>query len=263
MSGEDASGRDAARDEPAGGQGASSGAGAVGGGPIGDQGSAGGGQDAAGSGSIGGQGSPGGGTVGDQDAAGGQPVGGQGAGGDEAAWQDLVAHYDLPADPAGTAPWPDRESLTPPLDRDQGRAGHAPVQHGPTAYGPDGDGDRARVIRPAAPPPVSARAPWPAADASDVGDAGRSDEPGDDTEEHFIPPPPPPLPNLDPVAKGAWTALFGGPGYLLVATLVGWTVPGWAALLAVMAFVGGFAVIVMRLGDGPSSGAGPDNGAVL
>ena len=192
--------------------------------------------------------------------ASGQDAAGGGAGGDEAAWQDLVARYDLPADPAGTAPWPDREGLIPPPARDQGPAGHASAQHGPAAYGPGGDEDRARVIRPAAPPPVSAPASWPAADA---GDAGRSDEPGDDTEEHFIPPPPPPLPNLDPVAKGAWTALFGGPAYLLVATLVGWTVPGWAALLAVMAFVGGFAVIVMRLSDGPSSGSGPDNGAVL
>jgi hypothetical protein len=234
--------------------------------PTGDQGAA-GGEPAGGQGAANGAGPAGGGPVGGQDASGGpgtadgEAPGGGGAAGDEAAWQDLVARYDLPADPAGTDPWPDRESLIPPPARDQGPAGHASAQHEPAAYGPGADGDRARVIRPAAPPPVSARAS--SSTAADAGDAGRSDEPGDDTEEHFIPPRPPPLPNLDPVAKGAWTALFGGPAYLLVATLVGWTVPGWAALLAVMAFVGGFAVIVMRLGDGPSSGAGPDNGAVL
>ena len=85
----------------------------------------------------------------------------------------------------------------------------------------------------------------------------------DDTDEHYVPPPPPPLPHLDPVAKGAWTALFGGPAYLLIATLVGWTVAGWTALLAIAAFVGGFVVLVLRLGDGPSRGSGPDNGAVL
>ncbi len=84
---------------------------------------------------------------------------------------------------------------------------------------------------------------------------------GDD--EHYVPPPPPPLPHLDPIAKGAWTALFGGPAYLVLTSLIGWTVPGWAALLAVMAFVGGFAIVVLRLGDGPSRGEGPDNGAVL
>ena len=59
----------------------------------------------------------------------------------------------------------------------------------------------------------------------------------------FVPPVPPPLPSLDPVAKGAWAALFGGPGYLLLATMVGWAIPGWAAFLAVAAFVGGFATL--------------------
>jgi hypothetical protein len=85
----------------------------------------------------------------------------------------------------------------------------------------------------------------------------------DDPDEHYIPPPPPPLPHLDPVAKGAWAALFGGPAYLLVSTLVGLNTPGWVALLAVAAFIGGFAVVVLRLGDKPSRGDGPDNGAVL
>jgi hypothetical protein len=65
------------------------------------------------------------------------------------------------------------------------------------------------------------------------------------------------------MTKGAWAALLGGPAYLLVASIAGWVVPGWAALGAVAAFIGGFTVIVLRLGDGPSRGAGPDNGAVL
>jgi hypothetical protein len=80
--------------------------------------------------------------------------------------------------------------------------------------------------------------------------------PGDD--EHFIPPPPPPLPKLDPVTKGAWAALFGGPGYLVVATAAGWSVPGIAAFCAVAAFVTGFAILVLRMND-PGSG-GPDDG---
>ena len=78
-----------------------------------------------------------------------------------------------------------------------------------------------------------------------------------------MPPPPPPLPTLDPVAKGAWAGLFGGPAYLLVATSAGWALPGWAAFGAVAAFVGGFAVLVIRMGDKPSRGSGPDGGAVL
>src|SRR5262249_54929805 len=70
-------------------------------------------------------------------------------------------------------------------------------------------------------------------------------------------------PHLDPVAKGAWTALFGGPAYLVLTSIVGWNVPGWAALLAVMAFVGGFAVVGTRLGDAPPRGEGPDHRARL
>jgi hypothetical protein len=158
------------------------------------------------------------------------PATGGGAAGDEAAWRELVARYDAPGDwdEAGT-PWPEREDLTALPNS-------------------------ARVIRPANPPPV----PDPPADP-----APEEAEEDDDTEEHFVPPPPPPLPHLDSMAKGAWTALFGGPAYLLVATLAGWDVPSWAALLAIVAFVGGFAVLVLRLGDGPSRGSGPDNGAVL
>jgi hypothetical protein len=127
---------------------------------------------------------------------------------------------------------------------------------------------RTRVIRPATPPPPSPEPPAaPSGLASRPSRAGRGDggQPSaeDDIGDHFIPPPPPPIPHLDPVAKGAWTALFGGPAYLFVSTLIGWKAPSWAALLAVAAFVGGFAVIVLRLGDRPSRGDGPDNGAVL
>jgi len=215
-----------------------------------------------------------------EDASGPGPNGGRDAGGDDAAWQDLVARFDLPAaDQAGAAPWPDRESLTPTA-RDQGAASQLP------------GAERARVIRPAAPSPAGPPPALPPdADHADAGQAelagadlgglaanprtpegtASSDTTGLDradevADEHFVPPPPPPLPHLDPVAKGAWTALFGGPAYLLWATLMGWVVPGWAALLAVMAFVGGFAVVVLRLGDRPSRGAGPDDdddGAVL
>src|SRR5258708_2936481 len=72
------------------------------------------------------------------------------------------------------------------------------------------------------------------------------------------PPVPPPLPSLDPVAKGAWAALFGGPGYLLLATMVGWAIPGWTAFLAVAALVGRFAALVIRLGARPPRASGPD-----
>jgi hypothetical protein len=85
-----------------------------------------------------------------------------------------------------------------------------------------------------------------------------------DDEEHFIPPAPPPLPKLDPMAKGAWVGLFGGPGYLMVATIAGWSVSGLAAFCAVAAFVAGFAVLVLRMHDpGPGGPDDGDNGAVV
>ena len=71
------------------------------------------------------------------------------------------------------------------------------------------------------------------------------------------------MPRLDPVAKGAWVALFGGPAYLLIAVMLSWQVPSWAAFTAVAAFVGGFATLVVRMGDRPPRDSGPDDGAVI
>jgi hypothetical protein len=98
-----------------------------------------------------------------------------------------------------------------------------------------------RIIRPASP------APFPV---------------GDD-DDHFVPTDPPPLPRLDPLTKGAWVALFGGPAYLLIAVMVNWQVPGWAAFCAVAAFIGGFATLVVHMGDRPPRDSGPDDGAVV
>lgn len=86
----------------------------------------------------------------------------------------------------------------------------------------------------------------------------------EDDDEHFVPPPPPPLPRLNPITKGAWAALFGGPGYLVVATAAGWSVPGIAAFCAVAAFVTGFAILVLRMNDpGPGGPDDGDDGAVV
>ena len=254
---------------------------------------------------------------------------------DEAAWLDLIARYDLPADidPAG-APWPAAENVRSPA----GTAGPADTASQPGSDsmrerdpragevgsaadgGPDGEsahdppvtresGGAAADTAPASCPPSDPSATGDAAgdpavtgsgllgadtspgappSSSDSG-AARGDtarqppgshrarvvrhaappsqppaaEDEDDRFIPYIPPPPPPLPKLDPVAKGAWAALCGGPAYLLVATLLSWHVSGLGALLAVTAFVGGFAVVVLRMGDRPSRGDDPDNGAVL
>ncbi len=85
----------------------------------------------------------------------------------------------------------------------------------------------------------------------------------DDVDNRYVPPPIPPFPKPDAAVRAAWAGLFGGPAFLFVATLLGWTVPAWVELLAIAAFIVGFVVLVVRLGDGPSKGDGPDQGAVV
>jgi hypothetical protein len=142
--------------------------------------------------------------------------------------------------------------------------------------------NRSRIIRPAGYARFSRaipRQPGPSSHPQDQ-DAGaasprsssggpRDFELADDTVfdfgdgDRYIPPPLPPMGRLDPVAAGAWIALFGGPAFLLVSMLAGWQTPRWMALVAVIAFVAGFIVLVFRLGDGPSKRDGPDQGAVV
>ena len=167
---------------------------------------------------------------------------------EEEVWRDLVARFDGQADGDHGTPWPERENLRTSLHgeqaADQAEPGLDPDGTGTAAYEAAGPADA------------------PAADAI-TGPAVRAgSDPADD--DHFIPPPPPPLPRLEPVIKGAWFALFGGPAYLLVATAAGWDVPGWAAFCAMAAFVAGFVVLVLHLGnDRPGNGSGSDDGAVV
>jgi len=152
---------------------------------------------------------------------------------EEEIWRDLVARLDpgLKTDAEARqadAPWPAEEDL-------------------------DARSFGARVVKPADP---DARPTEPG--------AAFSAEPGAapaESDEHYIPPPPPPLPHLDPVTKGAWLSLFGGPAYLLGATMAGWTVPAWAAFCGIAAFIGGFAVLVVRMSD--EDRGGDDDGAVV
>lgn len=162
---------------------------------------------------------------------------------EDAAWRDLVARFDAPLTEQQPVPWPDCEDMSSEPARETGGDSGAAGRHG--RPGTDGIHDP-EVLQ------VPRRIRGPV--ARGVPSAGT---PADD-EEHFIPPAPPPLPKLDPVAKGAWLALFGGPGYLIVATAAGWAVSGPAAFCAVAAFVAGFAILVLRMHE-PDPG-GPDDG---
>jgi hypothetical protein len=167
---------------------------------------------------------------------------------EDAAWRDLVARFDAPLTAEEPVPWPERES-----DGATGVAG---------AHGVPGVYDAGTGGRPGGREPHVLPVPRLVRGARDSW--GRDMPAAADDDEHFIPPPPPPLPRLDPVAKGAWAALFGGPVYLLVATGAGWTVPGFAAFCAVAAFVAGFAILVLRMNEpGPGGPDDGDDGAVV
>ena len=212
------------------------------------------------------------GDVPEETGTGGNAGGGDG---DETVWLDLVARFEAPAPTGEAPPWPDREDLAGPvhvtpvvppsvpeaLPREPptnptGLPG-LPVLGGGGTPMPD-----TAVPDNAVPDETMPDQPWPGLGAG----TGPRDLPlaADPADEHFVPPAPPPLPSLDPVTKGAWLALFGGPLYLLISTAVGATISGLAAFLAVAAFVGGFVILVLRMDNGrpPDSGS-DDDGAVV
>jgi hypothetical protein len=147
---------------------------------------------------------------------------------EDAAWRDLIARFDSPATAQEPAPWPEREDMPP-----AGTTAGQPAQAAIISTSPVSQPSPPRAAQPVPDPP----------------------------EEHFVPPPPPPLPKLDPLTKGAWVALFGGPGYLLVGTVAGWSMPGIAVFCAIAAFVAGVALLVFRLNDDHDDP--DDNGAVV
>jgi hypothetical protein len=176
--------------------------------------------------------------------------------GEEAAWRDLIARFDAPGDLSDSAPWPASEDLpgtdspagTPASTPDGSAADGEGVPNPDAAASEEAAGEaepaaeRARIIRYAADP--------------------RSYSPPGEQDEPYVPTPLPPPARLDGLSKAAWLGLIGGPGYLLIGTMLGWTISGTEALVAVAAFVAGFVILVVKMGDRPSRDDN-DDGAVL
>ncbi|MBV9448717.1 MAG: hypothetical protein JO345_22745 [Streptosporangiaceae bacterium] len=161
---------------------------------------------------------------------------------EDAAWRDLVARFDAPEAADQPSPWPELENTAAANAADADIADSPPASPVRTGTSTTSEGAAASAG-------TWRVAPTPPADPDD---------------EHFVPPPPPPLPKLEPLTKAAWLGLFGGPAYLLVATAAGWSIPGIAVFCAIAAFVGGVALLVIRLNDSdPRSPGGDDDGAVV
>ncbi|MCD0450973.1 hypothetical protein LO762_17480 [Actinocorallia sp. API 0066] len=167
---------------------------------------------------------------------------------DDAIFAEIVAGFDTPAEQS----WPDEEHLDPGEDR----TGRLPT---------------ARIVFSGTAPPETAEESEKSAksekdtdeDDEAEGDLKERKDPGEqepDEEGHYEPPPPPPLPVPDPTTRLAWVCLVGGPAYILTTVVMRLQAPGWAAFLAVAAFIGGFVTLVLRMGDEPRDG---DDGAVV
>ncbi|HEY3866996.1 MAG TPA: hypothetical protein VGM10_01540 [Actinocrinis sp.] len=200
---------------------------------------------------------------------------------DDEVWTELVASFHA-SSTAPSARWPDAENLPqeddgfgppepPAPDPDHlGLAGLGDPPGGPAAFeGPAGPGS-SRVVRPAfrpegeaqreaappvpprpaVPPPSGVRPPaaprestyWtsPTIGPRDWDTAAEPDEP-------YVPPAPPPLPEVSTAAKAALLVGLGGPAYLVVAAVLNWQTPSWAALVCVLCGVAGFGYLVSRL----------------
>lgn len=96
----------------------------------------------------------------------------------------------------------------------------------------------------------------------------RSSEPAEEPdpsywpEEHYVPPVPPPLPQLDRVARFAWLGVVGGPLVLLLGVVFNLGLDRWVTILALGAFIAGFATLVARMPDREPGDDG-DDGAVV
>lgn len=184
-------------------------------------------------------------------------------GGDDAAWRDLIARYDSPLSEEEPTPWPEIENAAAAAAAADSAAADTAGADSADASAEDGPAPERRSldgIGTAGLPPgtvkvtASPAAPLPLPPSSSPSLSS--------LDEHFVPPPPPPLPKLDTLSKAAWVALFGGPGYLLIGTALGWEMPGVAVFCAVAAFVAGVAMLVFKLTDSDRDDS-DDDGAVV
>jgi hypothetical protein len=81
-------------------------------------------------------------------------------------------------------------------------------------------------------------------------------------EEHYVPPVPPPLPQLDRVARFAWLGIVGGPLLMLFGVVFDLGLDRLTTVLALGAFIAGFATLVARMPDRSADEDG-DDGAVV
>ena len=153
----------------------------------------------------------------------------------EAAWADIVAHWDTDRPPAEG--WPAGENTT---DAEAAPEHTSGADTGPVATADPGPAPLRRS---------DVNEDWGRV-SSHVGgdrvrDAAAAPEPVD--EEHYVPPEPPPLTRGDWTTTLAWAGVLGSPVFFLLSAIFWQSVPRVLILAAIGAFVAGFVVLVLRM----------------
>jgi hypothetical protein len=171
----------------------------------------------------------------------------------EAAWADIIAHWDDGVDTDRTHP-----TVLPPASLRQPDVGKPDVAT-PDAAEPDGamaDGNADGEAEDDEWADVRSRVGGDRVRDAALRDA-EVDEAGDD--EGYVPPEPPPLPRGDAVSRLAWAGVLGAPLFFMIAALFWRDAPTVLIFVAVAAFVAGFAALVVRMPD--RRDGGDDDGA--
>jgi hypothetical protein len=167
----------------------------------------------------------------------------------EAAFADIVLHWDdAHQGPVGT--WPAQEDVDAPAS---GQADATAAEVGQDGAVETQDGSEADPSFTAYDGPHVPLAP--------AGWSPRED-PAPQEPEGYVPPEPPPLPRGDLVGWLAWIAVLSGPIFLGLASIVWTDIARLWIMLAVLAFIAGFATLVARMPNSRSDD-GPDDGAVV
>lgn len=190
---------------------------------------------------------------------------------DDLAWARLIAEFDRPVD-AATAPWPIQEDLDEaPADSQSEPAASASVDEQFPFTGRRHDNDRQGEEPPRYldnhthrrrrddPPPGIVDRPAERLDDDILASSRAPATP----EDQFVPAAPPPLPQLAPYKQLAWAGLVGGPALLLLAAILGVSLPTWVTLGAVAGFVAGFITLIVTMEDRSGDDWDAGNGAVV
>jgi hypothetical protein len=172
---------------------------------------------------------------------------------DERTWTELVESFHASTDDAERT-WPDAEDVDSATSGFDGSSDSSATSTQPGLSYPDSV-ERGKEAA------GSANAGEHEAAPAEPSPEHSHQQPRPNDDEHFVPPTPPPIPRTDMITMMAWAGVFGTPVLFAGAYVLGQSVSGLVSMIALIAFIGGFGVLISRLrGHDPHD---PDSGAVV